>query len=1150
MTEIPITIATSPTIAVTLDDDSVSVSVTTGSVSVPVSVTGVSSGGDMLASVYDPTTVSGDAFAMDNMVEGSTTKILTDAERSKLSGIESNATGDQTGAEIKSLYESESNTNAFTDAEKTLLGNQSGTNTGDQDLSTYQLQPSEGAFIDGDKTKLDAIESGATADQDASEIRSLVGSATDSNVFTDADHSKLDGIEVGANVTDAANVTAAGALMDSEVANLDDVKSFDPADYATAAQGATADTAIQPSDILGLTGGTTGQIATKASGDNYDLTWSDDLTVPGFLTADHIHGNIAGTLYVHVKNTSGGTLTKGTPVYVTGHVGVSDRVEVAAADQSNSAKMPAVALLADDLANNGEGDGVIVGEIRSFDTDTPGWSLNDEIFVGTSGLTSTQPTSGTVQPVATVGRIHASTGVLVINCQGQRSPDETFAEATHSHTLSDITDAGTAAASDTGDFATADQGTLADSATQPGDLGTAASLDVGTAANEIVQLDASAKLPAVDGSQLTNLPSGATQLSDLSDVNTSTATNRNALIADGTDFESRQLVEADISDLGNYITNITGESLADLSDVATTGPQLDAIKTKVDGIESGAEVNDPTTLVDADIGVNVQAYSSALDSVSGTNTGDQDLSSYQLKPSEGAFVDGDKTKLDGIESGATADQTGAEIKSAYEAEANTNAFTDAEKTLLGNQSGTNTGDQDLSSYQLQPSEGAFVDGDKTKLDGIEAGADVTDTTNVVSSLIAGTNITIAGDGTISATGTQLSNEEVQDIVGAMVTGNTESGITVAYDDTDGTLDFTVASQTDENFTTADHAKLDGIEAGADVTDTANVTSAGALMDSEVSNLDQIKAFDSSDYATAAQGTLADSATQPSDNISTLTNDSGFTGDQTAADIRALGFFDTSNDGAASGLDADLLDGNHASAFATAAQGSAADSALQSGDIDTLAELNSIVTDATLIDTADSRLSDSRTCDNTFDNASTARTNLGLGTAAVESAASLSPTGGVQAYAGSSSPTGWLICDGSAVSRTTYSNLFAVISTTYGVGDGSTTFNLPDISGRVIAGKEASATLLTSAGSGVDGATLGSTGGSQTHQLAENEMPIHDHDTSDRYDTTSRNMADTGSGVSVRLSNITTLARTVTSAGGDLAHQNTQPTIVLNYIIKT
>ena len=67
-----------------------------------------------------------------------------------------------------------------------------------------------------------------------------------------------------------------------------------------------------------------------------------------------------------------------------------------------------------------------------------------------------------------------------------------------------------------------------------------------------------------------------------------------------------------------------------------------------------------------------------------------------------------------------------------------------------------------------------------------------------------------------------------------------------------------------------------VEDGADVTDTANVTAAGALMDSEVTNLAQVKAFDSADYATAAQGTLADSATQPGDNVSTLANDAGYT----------------------------------------------------------------------------------------------------------------------------------------------------------------------------------------------------------------------------------------------------------------------------------
>ena len=88
-----------------------------------------------------------------------------------------------------------------------------------------------------------------------------------------------------------------------------------------------------------------------------------------------------------------------------------------------------------------------------------------------------------------------------------------------------------------------------------------------------------------------------------------------------------------------------------------------------------------------------------------------------------------------------------------------------------------------------------------KLDGIATGA-----TNVTN-----TNQLTNGAGFITAT---LTNEQVQDIVGGMVSSNTESGITVTYQDGDGTLDFAVASQTDNNFTNADHSKLDGIEAGA------------------------------------------------------------------------------------------------------------------------------------------------------------------------------------------------------------------------------------------------------------------------------------------------------------------------------------------------
>ena len=77
------------------------------------------------------------------------------------------------------------------------------------------------------------------------------------------------------------------------------------------------------------------------------------------------------------------------------------------------------------------------------------------------------------------------------------------------------------------------------------------------------------------------------------------------------------------------------------------------------------------------------------------------------------------------------------------------------------------------------------------------------------------------------------------------------------------------------FVNGDKTKLDGIEALADVTDATNVEAAGALMDSEVTNLAAVKAFDPTDYATSAQGALADTATQPGDNVSTLVNDAAF-----------------------------------------------------------------------------------------------------------------------------------------------------------------------------------------------------------------------------------------------------------------------------------
>lgn len=120
-------------------------------------------------------------------------------------------------------------------------------------------------------------------------------------------------------------------------------------------------------------------------------------------------------------------------------------------------------------------------------------------------------------------------------------------------------------------------------------------------------------------------------------------------------------------------------------------------------------------------------------------------------------------------------------------------------------------------------------------------------------------------------------------------GNSGDMLTSVYDpsniagdvfDQDNMVDGTA----NKNFTATEKIKLSGVEAAADVTDTANVTAAGALMDAEVTNLAQVKAFDSSNYASAAQGALADSATQPGDLGDLATQDTVNNSDWAGADL--------------------------------------------------------------------------------------------------------------------------------------------------------------------------------------------------------------------------------------------------------------------------
>jgi hypothetical protein len=134
------------------------------------------------------------------------------------------------------------------------------------------------------------------------------------------------------------------------------------------------------------------------------------LTLSGLANLPHIHGNLAGGLYAHVKNLSGGALAAGTPLRITGTVGDTTTLQVVAASASSAETMPALFVLSEALPNNNdEGHATLLGEITGLNT--AGMTPGAPLFVPSGGgvLTATRPAAN-AQQVATVGRAHATTG--------------------------------------------------------------------------------------------------------------------------------------------------------------------------------------------------------------------------------------------------------------------------------------------------------------------------------------------------------------------------------------------------------------------------------------------------------------------------------------------------------------------------------------------------------------------------------------------------------------------------------------------------------------------------------------------------------------------------------------------------------------------
>ena len=176
--------------------------------------------------------------------------------------------------------------------------------------------------------------------------------------------------------------------------------------------------------------------------------------------------------------------------------------------------------------------------------------------------------------------------------------------------------------------------------------------------------------------------------------------------------------------------------------------------------------------------------------------------------------------------------------------------------------------------------------------------------------------------------------------------------------------------------------------------------------------------------------------------------------------------------------------------------------------------------------------------------------------ALEISANPIPVGTICHYGGGSVPSGFLLCDGSEVSRNTYASLYARIGDTWGAGDGGSTFNLPDIRNRVSIGN--------GAGDGLTSRTVGQTLGANTHALTTGEIPSHTHTMTDPGH--SHGFSDTGTGSGSAYRQVRAVATgtnfndfdaispeatgiTVDNAGSGTAHNNMQPYLAVTRMIR-
>ena len=786
-------------------------------------------------------------------------------------------------------------------------------------------------FTNADHSKLNAIEASATADQTNAEIRAAVEAATDSNAFTDADHTKLNAVEASADVTDTANVVAAltagtnvtiaangtiastdtnttysvgdGGLTTNDFTDADHTKlnaieasataDQTDAEIRTAVEAATNSNVFTDADHSKLNA-----IEASATTDQTDaeiraaVEAATDSNV--FTNADHTKLNaIEASADVTDTTNVVAALTAGT------NVTIAANGTIASTDTNTTYSVGDGGLTTNDFTNADH------SKLNAIEASATADQTNAEIRTAVEAATDSnvftdadhtklnavEASADVTDTANVVAALTAGTNVTI-------SAGGTIA-STDTNTTYSVGDGGLT----TNDFTNADHSKL---------NAIEASADVTDTANVVAALSAGTGV-AISGA-------GAISVTAVALTTVQTASSQSAHLA-LTAEEGDIVVRSDENK--TYCHN--GGSAGNMNDYTLLATPTDAVLS-VNGNTGAVSAAQIAAAVEAASNSNTftNADHSKLNAIEASATADQTnaeiRAAIEAATDSNAFTDADHSKLNAIEASATADQTGAQIKALYEAESN--AYTDTKNSKLAGIEASATADQSnaeiRAAVEAATDSNVFTDADHTKLNAIEASADVTDTTNVVAALTAGTNVTIAANGTIASTDTNTTysvgdgglsqnnftnadhsklnaieasatadqtNTEIRTAVEAASDSNvfTDADHTklnaieasATADQTNAEIRAAVEAATDSNvFTNADHTKLNAIEASADVTDTANVTSAGALMDSELTSIASVKALNQAlatgNSPTFAALTITGAITSAAKNVGTQT----------------------------------------------------------------------------------------------------------------------------------------------------------------------------------------------------------------------------------------------------------------------------------------